>query len=258
VLVVEDSEVTRDLLARQLTRQGHQVITAAHGYAALELLHAQTFDLVLLDVLMPGLNGYEVLQRLKADDSLSDLPVIMISALDELDGVVRCIELGAADYLPKPCNPVILRARIGACLEQKRLRDQEVAYLHSVAQVTAAAAAVEGGRFDPVSLNGVAGRSDALGQLARVFQRMAREVEAREENLRRELQNLRIEIDEARQARKVAEITESAYFQRLRSQAGALRKMVEGWPAESNPQDGDPLSGTGQLTTNKGDERGGR
>src|SRR5947207_9937293 len=83
------------------------------------------FDLVLLDMMMPGLSGFEVLSRLKADERSRDLPVIMISALDELDSTVRCIEAGAEDYLPKPFNPVLLRARINACLEKKRLRDRE-------------------------------------------------------------------------------------------------------------------------------------
>jgi CheY-like chemotaxis protein len=231
ILVVDDSDVNRDVLARQLARQGHRAIGVADGHTALELLRAQPFDLVLLDVMMPGLNGYEVLRRLKADADLRDLPVIMISALDELDSAVRCIALGATDYLPKPCNPVLLRARIGAGLEQKRLRDREVAYLSSVARVTAAASAVEVGGFDPASLDEVAGRTDALGQLARVFRRMAREVEAREARLRQEVQELRIEIDEGRQSRKVAEITESAYFQHLRGQASDLRRIIEGMGA---------------------------
>src|SRR5947207_8636765 len=82
------------------------------------------FDLVLLDMMMPGLSGFEVLSRLKADERSRDLPVIMISALDELDSTVRCIEAGAEDYLPKPFNPILLRARIGASLEKKRLVDE--------------------------------------------------------------------------------------------------------------------------------------
>src|SRR5439155_26919518 len=98
--------------------------------------------------------------------------------------VVRCIEMGAEEYLPRPFNPVLLQARIGACLEKKRLRDQEVLYLQQVARVTAAAAAIEADTFDPDSLGEIAGRPDALGQLARVFQRMAREVYARQQRLK--------------------------------------------------------------------------
>ena len=95
------------------------------------------------------MNGYQVLEERRADARLSDIPVIMLSALDEVDSVVRCIEMGAADYLPKPFNPVLLRARIGACLERKRLRDQELEYLRQVEKVTAAAGSLEAGTFEP-------------------------------------------------------------------------------------------------------------
>ena len=125
VLVVDDIEANRDVLTRRLERQGYAVATADNGRQALEKLRADTFDLVLLDIMMPEMDGYEVLQRLKADPALRPIPVIMISALNELDSVVRCIELGAEDYLPKPFNPTLLKARIGACLEKKRARDRE-------------------------------------------------------------------------------------------------------------------------------------
>jgi class 3 adenylate cyclase len=125
ILVVDDNEDNRDMLARRLTRQGYDVVTAAGGRAAIETLAARPVDLVLLDVMMPDLDGYAVLQRLKADPGRRDIPVLMISALDELDSVVRCIKLGAEDYLSKPFDPVLLQARIGACLEKKRLHDQE-------------------------------------------------------------------------------------------------------------------------------------
>ena len=128
LLVVDDSPINCDVLSRRLQRLGHTVATAEDGLQALAMLREQPFDLVLLDIMMPELNGYEVLQRLKADDALRDLPVIMISALYELDSVVKCIELGAADYLPKPFNPVLLKARVDACLEKKRFRDKEIAY----------------------------------------------------------------------------------------------------------------------------------
>lgn len=125
ILVVDDSPINRDILVHRLTRQGHQVETAEDGRRALDLLAQQRFDLVLLDILMPELNGYQVLQMLKADKQLRDIPVIMISALDEIDSVVRCIEMGAEDFLPKPFNPVLLNARIESSLEKKRLRDQQ-------------------------------------------------------------------------------------------------------------------------------------
>ena len=124
ILVVDDNAANRDLLSRRLQREGYRVTSAAGGAAALTLIAAENFDLVLLDLMMPGMSGFEVLSRLKADESTRHLPVIMISALDELDSTVRCIAAGAEDYLPKPFNPVLLRARIGACLEKKRLLDE--------------------------------------------------------------------------------------------------------------------------------------
>ncbi len=129
VLVVDDSETNRDILARRLGREGYEVECVADGALALEAVGSRKFDLVLLDIMMPGLNGYQVLERLKATAELRDIPVIMISALDEIDSIVRCIEMGAEDYLPKPFNPVILRARVEASMEKKRLRDREQAYL---------------------------------------------------------------------------------------------------------------------------------
>jgi adenylate cyclase len=134
ILVVDDNDDNRDMLARRLRRQGYEILTAAGGHAALETLGARAVDLVLLDVMMPDLDGYAVLQRLKADAALRDIPVLMISALDELDSVVRCIQLGAEDYLSKPFEPVLLQARIGACLEKKRLHDQEARHRRELAE----------------------------------------------------------------------------------------------------------------------------
>lgn len=132
VLVVDDNATNRDLLQRRLSREGYRVETAGDGREALARLQQEAFDLVLLDIMMPEINGYEALQRLKEDEALRHLPVIMISALDEIDSVARCIELGAEDYLPKPCEPVLLRARVGSSLEKKRLRDREQAYLEEL------------------------------------------------------------------------------------------------------------------------------
>jgi len=134
LLVVDDNAANREMLSRRLARVGHRVQVVANGPDALALLQQQPIDLVLLDVLMPQMSGYEVLQRLTADEALREIPVVMISALDEMDSVVRCIELGAEDYLPKPFDPVLLRARIGACLEKKRLRDREALHLRQLAE----------------------------------------------------------------------------------------------------------------------------
>ncbi len=125
ILIADDNRVNRLLLARGLEHEGHTVAFAEHGREALDLLRQQPFDLVLLDVLMPELDGYEVLAKLKDDPHLRDIPVVVTSALDEVDSVVRCIEMGAEDYLTKPVNPVLLNARVSASLEKKRLRDQQ-------------------------------------------------------------------------------------------------------------------------------------
>ncbi|MGA2488757.1 MAG: response regulator [Anaerolineales bacterium] len=228
ILVVDDHRTTRLKLCLGLKQQGHTVGEAENGMQALEKLRTEAFDLVLLDILMPEMDGYQVLGKMKEDRVLRDMPVIVISAMDDLESVVKGIELGAEDYLPKTFDPVLLRARIGACLEKKRLRDQEVDYLRNVTRVTDAAAAVEAQTFDSQALTDVAARTDALGQLARVFSRMASEIYAREQRLKQQVQQLRIELDEARQAREVAEITESDYFQQLEAKAQDLRQIIDG------------------------------
>jgi sigma-B regulation protein RsbU (phosphoserine phosphatase) len=125
LLVVDDNEDNRYTLTRRLNREGYRNLSTANdGRAAMDLLNTGPFDLVLLDIMMPELNGYEVLEQMKASPKLRDVPVIMISALSEMDSVIRCIELGAEDYLSKPFNPTLLRARVGATLEKKRLRDE--------------------------------------------------------------------------------------------------------------------------------------
>jgi len=132
LLVVDDNELNRDILRRCLERQGHTVVLAPNGRVALELVRSQAFDLMLLDLIMPELSGWQVLGQLKADLRFRHLPVIMISALNDIHSLVRCIEIGADDYLSRPVNPVLLRARIGACLERKRLRDREQSYLSKI------------------------------------------------------------------------------------------------------------------------------
>ena len=223
VLVVDDNAMNRLILSRQLEHEGLRVVTAEDGVRALDLVRSEPFDLVLLDILMPEVDGYTVLTEMKGDPELRRLPVIVVSALDEIDSVVRCIEAGAEDYLTKPFDPVLLRARINAGLAKKRLDDLEREYLEQVAHVVDAAAAVEAGTFDLTRLDGVAARDDALGQLARVFQRMASEVDAREQRLRREVTELRIEIDERRASERIAEITETEYFVQLQAKVDQLR-----------------------------------
>jgi len=132
VLVVDDDPANRQMLARRLRRQGLTVSVAAGGKEALRTLRLRPYDLVLLDVVMPGMDGDVLLGRLKADPQLAEIPVIMISALDQEDRIARCVEMGAEDYIAKPFNPVFLRARIQACLEQKRLREQETSFLRRI------------------------------------------------------------------------------------------------------------------------------
>ena len=227
VLVVDDDRINRMVLSRDLEREGHRVTAVEDGTRALEALRAEPFDVVLLDVVMPEMDGYETLARIERDEELRHLPVIMVSALEDIESVVRCIELGAADYLPKPFDPVLLRARINGCLTKKRLHDLEREYIEQVGYVVDAATAVENGTFEPETLDAVAARDDALGLLARVFRRMAREVEAREQALKREVHQLRIEIDAGRAATQVAEITETDYFRNLERKAEELRARPE-------------------------------
>jgi adenylate cyclase len=137
ILVVDDIEANRDLLSRRLTRDGHRVASAAGGQEALQALANNEFDLVLLDLMMPDINGFDVLVRMKADERLRRVPVIMITALAETESAVRCIEAGAEDYLPKPFDPILLRARINACLHKKRWRDREQKYLRRIEDETA-------------------------------------------------------------------------------------------------------------------------
>lgn len=125
LLVVDDNKVNRMILSRSLELQGHVVETAENGREGLEKIRSGTFDLVLLDIEMPEMNGFEVLEACLKDVELRQIPVIMTSAMDELDAVVKCVELGAEDYLTKPVNPILLRARVNASLEKKRLRDEQ-------------------------------------------------------------------------------------------------------------------------------------
>jgi CheY-like chemotaxis protein len=226
VLVVDDERMNRLLLRRALEAEGHAVTDAANGREALECLRADAPDVVLLDLVMPELDGYATLREIKADPTLAHVPVIIISGIDELDSIVRCIEMGATDYLPKPFEPAILHARLESSLSAKRLRDLEREYLEQVSMVTGAAAALEEGAFDAAALTTVAARTDALGILARRFATMAEMVRAREERLQAEVRELRIEIDEARQAKKVAEITDTDFFRDLRSRAAELRGVI--------------------------------
>lgn len=141
ILIVDDNEMNRDMLARRLERDGHEVVLAENGPQALECLITHPIDLMLLDIMMPQMSGYEVLERVKENTSLPYIPVIIISAVSDLNSVVRCIEIGAEDYLFKPFNPILLKARVDASLSRKRLSDWQQQHLtqlerHSVEGTT--------------------------------------------------------------------------------------------------------------------------
>jgi CheY-like chemotaxis protein len=132
VLVVDDNQLNRTLLATGLEEEGYSVQTATNGRQALAMLHNEPFDAMLLDLLMPEMDGYEVLEITRADEHLRHIPVIVISALDDMESVIRCIEMGATDYLTKPFDPVLLRARLNACLANKRIHDLEQEHLRAI------------------------------------------------------------------------------------------------------------------------------
>jgi two-component system cell cycle response regulator len=224
ILVAEDNDANRVMLCRRLNKHGYRTVEAVDGRQALDAMAKQRFDLVLCDIMMPGVDGYEVLKVMKADPDLQVIPIIMISALDEMASIVRCIEMGAEDYLHKPYDPVLLHARINACLDKRRLRDQELDYLRAVTDLTKAAEAVEKGGFDLAMLSVVAERDDTLGTLARVFANMAYEVKAREEQLRNDVQKLvAVEVDHREIVQEVSRVTATEAFDKARRQADEAR-----------------------------------
>jgi two-component system cell cycle response regulator len=176
ILVVDDNRMNRIMLTRSLEQQGHQVTSADHGRLALELLRSQAFELVLLDIVMPEMDGYQVLAEIKGDEQLHGVPVLMISALDETENVVRCLEVGAEDFLPKPFDPMLLRARVESALEKKRLRQQVSGLMGCAASLAEAASHISSGTFDPTTLDDLTSREDECGQLARTLQQLAQTI----------------------------------------------------------------------------------
>jgi DNA-binding response OmpR family regulator len=198
LLVVDDDPGARRALTRLLGRLGYEVIVAEHGRAALEIADRQALDLILTDIAMPELDGFELLRRLKASDRTREVPVIVVSGIDDLQSVAQCIEQGAEDHVTKPFEAILLQARVRACLERKRMRDLELAYLRRVGQLSAAAEAVEREAYEPGSLDTVASHDDELGRLARVFDRMVLGMRSREDRLQRRLAHLRHEMRQVR------------------------------------------------------------
>ncbi|MGI9317371.1 MAG: adenylate/guanylate cyclase domain-containing protein [bacterium] len=150
VLVVDDDSLNRLQLLQGLKQQGYSTAQAEDGARALEVLDEESFDLVILDILMPNLDGFEVLRRMKNDGALRDIPIIVISALDEMDSVVRCIRMGAEDHLSKPFDPTLLEARVGACLEKKQMRETIVRTLGKYVPESVAASIIrDEGTLEP-------------------------------------------------------------------------------------------------------------
>lgn len=193
ILVVDDNSINRKKMRMAVENLGHSAEVAKNGLEAIEALTTRPFDAVLLDILMPEMDGFDVLSEMKVDEVMRDVPVIVISALDdETESVVRAIELGAEDFLPKSFDPVLLQARLGASLSKKRFRDQEREYFGRIERLTEAAEVLESGRFNPQSLelDDLAERDDPLGRLAAVFRGMAGEIYERELKLKKAILTL--------------------------------------------------------------------
>lgn len=194
ILIIDDQKVFRKKLELAVTTLGYEASTAENGQLGLDRLQNENFDLLILDIVMPGMDGFEVMLFMKKDPKLREIPIIVISALGgEMDAVVRAIEFGAQDFLSKDFDSVLLEARISSSLEKKRNRDRELEHLQQIERLTTAAAVLENGMVDPkrLSIDDVASRDDALGQLARVFVNMAGQIFEREKRLRQQVRTLR-------------------------------------------------------------------
>jgi sigma-B regulation protein RsbU (phosphoserine phosphatase) len=236
ILAVDDDALNLDVLAQRLTRQGHLVSTAADGEEALVKARQHPFDLVLLDVMMPRLDGYGALAAFKADEQLRSIPVIMISALDELSSVVRCIEAGAEDYLPKPFNATLLRARVGACLEKKFAHDQEVALYHRLVMSQQRLDRELSQAHRQLAAMGPEVREDPqLAPLLEAFQRMSGAVSRRETDLRATIQDLEIKINRKAVTTHVTTIVADPSFTSLSERARAMRARRRSGGAGSGP-----------------------
>lgn len=193
VLIVDDSATNRLKLQTAVGNLGHDTELAEDGAAALDRLVRDGIDLVLLDIVMPGIDGYDVLRAMAAAIEMRDIPVLVISSLEYSEDVARAIELGAADFLTKQFDPVLLKARVTTCLERKWSRDRELQYLHEVHRLTESAKIIEKPQFDPtlLGLGDISVRRDSLGDLARVFLEMATQVHRREMAYRRQISLLK-------------------------------------------------------------------
>jgi DNA-binding response OmpR family regulator len=222
ILIIDDMPENREVLTQLLTRLGHTVQTAADGRDALTKIETAPIELILLDLMMPIMDGKAFLRQIKANPAYDQVPIIVLSAVDEVRTVTEAIEIGADDYLIKPYDVTLLKTRINAGLERGRQRVADQRYHQHVALLTYAAKALEQDIFEPDLLVPVMERDDALGTLARVFARMAHEIYQREAKLRGQSAALAIEINDDLRQRQVASITSSEFFQTLRARTSRL------------------------------------
>jgi DNA-binding response OmpR family regulator len=213
ILVVDDEALLREILRRQLTELGHEVLLANNGRMALEIAERERPDVVVSDINMPEVSGIDLLRLLKKSDTTREIPVIVVSAQDDVNVVAECIDLGAEDHITKPFHRQILQARVRASLERKRSRDLEITYLHRVRALTEAAEAVERDAYVPGSLT-QSGPSDGdeLGTLARVFDRVVTGLKTREVRLQRRLSRLREELGDTTGQAAIAAVTRESPF----------------------------------------------
>lgn len=193
ILVVDDTRSMRLKLTAAVTTLGHDGHSVAGGGEALDYMKGNPVDAVLLDIMMPGMDGFDILKIMKADPALREIPVIVISSLDDTESAVKAIELGAEDFLPKNFDPVIFRARVNSLLQKKYVRDTEIDYLKQVQKLAGAAQILKSGSYNPskLGLGEISQRHDALGDLARVFADAAQKVYERERRLRQTIKTLR-------------------------------------------------------------------
>jgi serine/threonine protein kinase/FixJ family two-component response regulator len=200
VLVVEDDIRILQLLERTLVSWGLEVVTAPNGRDGLEIAMRAAIDLILTDIEMPQMDGLTLLENLKSRPATRNIPVIVVSSVDDMDHVTRCIQLGAEDHIPKPFSHQLLSARVRASLERKRLHDAETDALRRITALIEAAEAVERDAYTQDSLSAVTSRQDGLGRLARVFDHMVTTLKSKEERLRRRLLRLRNEVSDSQLA----------------------------------------------------------
>jgi sigma-B regulation protein RsbU (phosphoserine phosphatase) len=224
ILAADDDNYNLEILAKFLHKQGHVVTTVEDGVQALDALSSGKFDLVLLDIMMPNLDGFEALKRIKESDSLMSTPVIMISALDELSSVVRCIEYGAEDYLPKPYNATLLRARIGSCLERKAWVDQNLRLIDQL-ETSQSKIDVElkeaGKQLD--ELKARFNDDVSLEQFVKAFERINQSLVGQKRQIAATLQDLQIEINRKVVSAQVKSIVTNPEFVSLSDRAKAMR-----------------------------------